>query len=68
MSRMTFSIHTALLWFVGFLYTAFIVGMCAVFTFLVLTERAGATRHTRAANEAQAGQRKETAQQQPLER
>jgi hypothetical protein len=65
---MTLSIHTALLWFVGFLYSAFLVGICAVLTFLVLTERAGATRHTRAASEAHVGQRKETTQQQPVER
>ena len=51
---MNLLIHTSLLWFVGYLYSALVVGIGAVLMFLVLTERASATRHTRAAGEAQA--------------
>jgi hypothetical protein len=51
---MNLLIHTSLLWFIGYLYSALVVGIGAVLMFLVLTERAGATRHTRAAAEAQA--------------
>jgi hypothetical protein len=59
---MKFSIHTELLWFAGFLYLALVGGICAVLTFLVLTERAGATRHSRATCEAQAAQKKDIAE------
>jgi len=55
---MNLSIHTELLWFAGFLYLALAGGICAVLTFLVLTERAGATRHTRATGEARAAEKK----------